>query len=402
MDDEIELISDGDGLAVIGNPTAVERFLDSVGLLSLSKELGLDRLGSVLGAGAGVIQAASEIAANSGRYVKLTKESAQLVNEFGLMKTKTRGVSHAMLGKPGSISKWLQIENGPGSLVTNPALLSGAAGIMAQFARQHEMNEITELLTTIDEKLDDVRRAQRDAVLAKMDGVASAIKEAMTIREHVGRVSEVAWSKVQATSVTIADTQAYALRQLDALAEKMESKTKVGDLAKTAKKIEREVGVWLAVLARCFQLQDEIAVLELDRVLDASPADLNGHRLALSVARQDRRELILRKTKYLMDRMDAAAGTANSNVLLHATTSRAVVDSINHVGIAVDDFHGPLGIESGRDSLKATRWWDAARDPRQLKNAGAEAGRIALVGAFGVGLTAASVVVAKKATKSGE
>ncbi|WP_074311016.1 hypothetical protein [Micromonospora cremea] len=250
MDDEIELISDGDGLAVIGNPTAVERFLDSVGLLSLSKDLGLDRLGSVLGAGAGVAQAASKIAANSGRYVKLTKESAQLVNEFGLMKTKTRGVSHAMLGKPGSISRWLQIENGPGSFVTNPALLSGAAGIMAQFARQHEMNEITQLLTTIDEKLDDVRRAQRDAVLAKMDGAASAIKEAMTIREHVGRVSEVAWSKVQATSVTIADTQAYALRQLDALAEKMESKTKVGDLAKTAKETEREVGVWLAVLAR--------------------------------------------------------------------------------------------------------------------------------------------------------
>lgn len=399
MDDEIELITDGDGLAVIGNRTAVERFLDSVGLLSLSKDLGLERLGSLLGAGAGVAQAASEIAANSSRYVKLTRESAQLVNELGLMKTKTQGVSHAMLGRPGSISRWLQIESGAGSFATNPALLSGAAGIMAQFARQHEMNEITQLLTTIDEKLDDVRRAQRDAVLAKMDGAASAIKEATTIREHVGRVSEVAWSKVQATSVTIADTQAYALRQLDALAEKMESKAKVGYLAKAAKETERGVGVWLAVLARCFHLQDELAVLELDRVLDASPADLDGHRLALSVARQGRRKLILLKTKYLMNRMDDAAGIATSNVLLHATTSRAVVDSINHVGIAVDDFHGPLGIEFGRESLDAPRWWDAARDPRQLKNAGAEAGRIALVGSVGVGLTAASVVVAKIAAK---
>lgn len=397
MDDEIELISDGDGLAVIGNPTAVERFLDSFGLLSLSKDLGLDRPGSVLSSGAGVAQTASEIAINSGRYVRLTKESARLVDEFGLMTTGTPGVSHAMVGKPGSISRWLQIENGPGSFVTNPAFLSGAAGIMAQLARQHEMNEITRLLTTIDGKLDDVRRAQRDAVLAKMDGAASAIKEAMTIREHVGRVSEVAWSKVQATSVTIADTQAYALRQLDALAEKMESKTRVGDLAKTATQTEREVGVWLAVLARCFQLQDEIAVLELGRVLDTSPADLDGHRLALSVARQDRRRLILLKTGHLMDRMDAAAGVATSNVLLHATTSRAVVDSVNHVGIAVDDFHGPLGIESGRQALEATRWLAAARDPRQLKNAGAEAGRIASVGAVGVAaLVAVAKIVAKK------
>lgn len=397
MDDEIELISDGDGLAVIGNPTAVERFLDSFGLLSLSKDLGLDRLGSVLSAGAGVAQTASEIAMSSGRYVRLTEESARLVNEFGLMTTGTPGVSHAMVGKPGSISRWLQIENGPGSFVTNPAFLSGAAGIMAQFARQQEMTEITRLLTTIDGKLDDVRRAQRDAVLAKMDGVASAIKEAMTIREHVGRVSEVAWSKVQATSVTIADTQAYALRQLDALAEKMESKTKVGDLAKTATQTDREVGVWLAVLARCFQLQDEIAVLELGRVLDTSPADLDGHRLALSVARQERRRLILLKTGHLMDRMDAAAGVATSNVLLHATTSRAVVDSVNHVGVAVDDFHGPLGIESGRQALEATPWLAAARDPRQLKNAGAEAGRIASVGAVGVAaLVAVAKIVAKK------
>ena len=42
MDNEIQLISDGDGLAVIGNPTAVERFLVSEGLSS--KDLGLHRL----------------------------------------------------------------------------------------------------------------------------------------------------------------------------------------------------------------------------------------------------------------------------------------------------------------------------------------------------------------------
>ncbi|MBL7498742.1 hypothetical protein I6A84_04455 [Frankia sp. CNm7] len=43
MDDDIQLISDGDGLAVIGSPTVVERFLVSEGLPS--KDLGLPRLG---------------------------------------------------------------------------------------------------------------------------------------------------------------------------------------------------------------------------------------------------------------------------------------------------------------------------------------------------------------------
>jgi hypothetical protein len=63
--------------------------------------------------------------------------------------------------------------------------------------------------------------------------------------------------------VTIAETQAYALRQLDALAEKRERKTKVGDLAKAAKESEPSCGEWLAVLARCLQLQDAVAELEL-------------------------------------------------------------------------------------------------------------------------------------------
>ncbi|MFE7524104.1 hypothetical protein ACFU7Y_00065 [Kitasatospora sp. NPDC057542] len=45
MDNKIRLISDGDGLAAIGNPTDVKRFLTSEGLLPFSKDLGLQRLG---------------------------------------------------------------------------------------------------------------------------------------------------------------------------------------------------------------------------------------------------------------------------------------------------------------------------------------------------------------------
>lgn len=324
----------------------------------------MQRLGTVLNTAAGVTQAGSEIAANSGRWVKLTKESAHLVKKFGLMETETPGVWHAMVGQPGSIKSWLQIAKGPGSLLANPALLAGAAGIMAQVAMQQTMNQITDYLATIDEKVDDVLRAQRDAVLADMIGVGFVIDEAMAIREQVGRVSEVTWSKVQATSVTIARTQAYALRQLDALAEKLERKTRIGNLAEAARETEAGVQQWLAVLARCCQLQDAIVVLELDRVLDASPEELDRHRRALRVARQNRLELIARSTERLTARMDAAAGTANTKVLLHPAASPAVVRSSNQLSAAVDDFHGRLGIEHGRQSLAARRWRDAAEEVR--------------------------------------
>jgi hypothetical protein len=333
----------------------------------------LPRLGAVLSSGAAVAQAGSEIAANSGRWVKLTQESAQLVSKHGLRKSSKTGLSTGVLkGNSGQVKGFVQFV-GPGSLLTNPALLAGAAGIMAQVAMQQAMDEITDYLATIDEKLDDVLRAQEDAVWADMIGAGLNIDEAMTIREHAGRVNEVTWSKVQATSATIARTQAYALRQLDALAEKMERKTKIGDLAEMAKEAESKVQGWLAVLARCFQLQDAIAVLELDRVLDAAPDDLDGHRLGLKASRQKRLDTISRSTERLMARMDAVAGTANTKVLLHPTTSAAVVQSGEHVGSAVDDFHGRLGIESGRQSLAAKRWVDAAAEVRdKVLETGAE------------------------------
>ena len=363
MDNEIQLISDGDGLAVIGNPVAVERFLVSEGLTS-SKDLGLPRLGSVLSTGAGAAQAGSEIAASSGRWVKLTGKSAQDLKKYALMKGSEPGVSRAVLTENGKIKGLLELEKMPGSLLGNPAILAGAAGIMAQLAMQQAMDEITDYLATIDEKVDDVLRAQKDAVLADMIGVDLVIEEAMTVREHVGRVSEVTWSKVQATSMTIARTQAYALRQLDALAEKVEHKAKIGDLAKASGEAESKVQEWLAVLARCFQLQDAIAVLELDRVMDESLEELDRHRIALRAARQNRLELISRCTGRVIARMDTAAGTANAKVLLHPAASQAVVRSSNHVGTAVAEFHRRLGIEAGRQSLEARRWVDAAAEAK--------------------------------------
>jgi hypothetical protein len=363
MDDEVQLISDGDGLAVIGDPAVVERFLVAEGLSS--RDLGLPRLGAALRTGAAVAQAGSEISASSGRWVKLTKESAQRVSKYGLRKSSKTGLSTGVLKRSnGQVEGFVEFASGPGSLLTNPALLAGAAGIMAQLAMQQAMDEITDYLAVIDEKLDDVLRAQEDAVWADMIGAGLDIDEAMTIRGHAGRVSEVTWSKVQATSATIARTQAYALRQLDALVEKMERKAKLGDLAEMAKEAESRVQGWLVVLASCFQLQDAIAVLELDRVLDAAPDDLDGHRLGLKASRRKRLDAISQSTGRLMARMEAVAGTANTKVLLHPATAPAVVQSTGHVTSAVADFHGRLGIESGRQPLEGKRWVDAASEVR--------------------------------------
>ena len=371
MDDEIALVKDGDGLAVVGNgPTVAERFLAAEGLTS--RDLELHRLGPFLTTGTAgtALQAASGISANWGRWVKLTEDSADVAKELPLVKDPKSGNFYAIAKAPnGQFAKNLQIVARPGSLVTNltnPAMLANVGVLMSQQAMQQAMDEIKDYLATIDEKVDDVLRAQKDAVLADMIGVDLVIEEAMTIRDHVDRVDEVTWTKVQATALTIARTQGYALLQLDGLAKKVEDRAKLSDLAKTAKEAESTFVEWLAVLAQCFRLLDGLAVLELDRVLGSSPDDLNQHRLGLKAARQNRLDLISQCTGQLMARMQAAGaiGLANTNILRHPQTSRAVVESSNRVVAAVADFHDLLGIERDRQDVGPKRWLDALVEVR--------------------------------------
>lgn len=348
MSNGIQLITDGEGLAVIGAAPDVERFLLDEGLDRMEpKVLDLRRLGSLLGGGSVAVHVGSELAANS-------------------------------------VQRWLQIAKAPGALLTGPLALSALATMMQQQAMQQQMDQIVEYLQEINEKVEDILRAQKDAVLADMIGVDLIIEEAFTVREQVGRVSEVTWSKVQATSMATARTQGYALRQLDAIAEKLQKKTTtdIGDLAKETKAAEPRVREWLTVLARTFQLQDAASVLELDRVLDDSPADLDRHRLGLAAARRNRLDLVARSTARILEQMTRTVGMANSKVLFNPFDSLAAASSSVLVASGVVDFRRMLGIETEHESAVLKRWRQAAGEAVQ-KAAAARSESAAAVKRFG-------------------
>lgn len=392
---DIELVSDDDGLVVVGEEAAVKRFLEHAGLTPNAKEFALGKLSTLLKSGAELAKTASGIAEQSAFYLKLTPESAKRLQDAGgLMKTKTTGVSHAMLGDPGKVNRWLQVEDGRASVLTNPAVLSGVGGLMSQIAQQAEAQELKAVLVKIDEKLDQVQRTQRDLVLAKMHRAAAAIEEAMTLHQHGGD-PETLWDKVSGESATILEVQNAALLQLGALADRVNNKRKTGELAKITNQVERDVAIQLSILARCFELQDEFRIVELDYVLATAPEKLEGHRLGIDEARQKRRADVLDKTRRLMELMDAAGGIANANILLHARAARSVIDSLNETAVTVHAFHTPLGIASSRETLSATRWRDALQDPQQLKNAGLEAGQKAAV----VGGSLAALALASAGSK---
>jgi hypothetical protein len=379
MSSELELIDDGNGFAVIGAASDVERFFLSSGLDKLpSKTLDLHRVRAAANLSGGVAEAGETVATNAGRWVKLTEESAQAMRDLQLMKGATEGVSRAIaVNDKGHSQHILQIVTTSGTMLTNPAVLAGVGAVMSQYAMQQQMDEIVEYLELINEKVTDILRRQKDAVLADMIGVDLTIEDALIVRDEVGHVSQITWSKVQATSQTLARTQAYALRELDAIAGKLQKKADVGKIAKATQEAEPRVREWLAVLARTFQLQEGVSVLELDRVLDASPEELDSHHAGLLKARQNRLERFERSTAALLAQMDATVRKANAKVLTNPFDSPAAAESSNQIAAEVRGLRERLGIESDVESARAKRWGQAAGEVLEMVRVGTAEGAVA-------------------------
>ncbi len=341
---EIELVTDGDGLAVVGEPTAVERYLRDKGLWVDSRELDLGRLSAIASRGSDIMQTASGIAAASGRWVKLTQESARKVAAQGLMQAKEKDGHHLMVGKPGTTTfSWLQADTGPGTMWTNPAVLSGLAGLMSQASSQQSMAEITNYLASIDEKVDDVLRKVDDTMVAQMLGMSEALERAMTLRDAGGSIDKTTWSTVDQAPATIGATQSYALDQIKAVTERLEN-TRLRDVAKAAQQADPDVRRWLAVLARCFQLQEAVDVLEIELRMADSPSSVDGYRKGMLEYRERSRARIAEHTEALLARMEEAVTRANEGRLWHRTPSTIIVESSNGVAGDMHRFHELLEI----------------------------------------------------------
>lgn len=391
--DEIEIISDGQGMALIGDGKAIERFLLANELSS--REIDMSRFWAITGNSAAVTSGVINTASQVGRWVQVTENSAAIMKGANLMKGSSSGVSRAIVtGAKSKTSHIIEIVN-PGkglSLLTNPAMLAGAAGMLTQIALQQSMEEIAKYLKVIDAKVDDVLQAQKDSVAADMLGAGYVIEEAFSLLEKVGKVSEVTWSKVQGTVLTLARTQAYALLQLDGIGTKIKNENAIASLLKTSQAVVSEVDNWLAVIARCSQLQDGVSVLELDRLLSDSPDDLEDHRSALTTARQKRLQLVAESVAKLQQALDAAAVLANKKTLFNPFESPKLILTLNRISESLGTFQEALELARQSDAFLTRLWSEAALD---LRNDVVETSK--KVGAATVEGTKKTVEVSKKA-----
>lgn len=116
---EITVVKDEHGLLFLGDSKKIKTWSDDRGLASC------EFVTKALKTGGSAVQTAAKVSSESGRWVKLTKDSAKLLEKHG----KASGIQPGVVQKSnGQIIKWPRFEN-PSQLFS-PAMAMGVAGMM--------------------------------------------------------------------------------------------------------------------------------------------------------------------------------------------------------------------------------------------------------------------------------
>ncbi|MFT8640262.1 hypothetical protein [Bifidobacterium sp.] len=347
----IQIIADDEGMLVLGNEADVDSWLASQHLGNQSRKLKKDFLEK----GSAGLQALGELAEQNGRWVKLTKESAKQVAQYGDTGT-------GVVRQSGKIKSILKFENlSHASSLLSPQMLTGAAGIMSQMALQQSIDEINDYLEIIDMKLDDLLQDQKDQSIANLAGVAHMIDETMSIRDKVGSITATTWSKVAGCSQDLARAQAYSLLKIQNLAQKL-SETHDATRAQTlAEQLRHDFNEWASILANAIQLQDKMYVIELDRVTEERPETVMQHRTGINEARHERLLGIEKKLNQLNTSMQQAAQVIRAQKVMHPFAVTQTLEALEATNGLLAQFATSVGIAAERSSIEmAPRWKDAA------------------------------------------
>ncbi|MHA2788601.1 hypothetical protein ACXZ66_05575 [Corynebacterium sp. S7] len=308
--------------------------------------------------------AASSLQEQSGRWLKLDKKSFDVVK-----KMKGRNVSSGVVrkgdvgvaGNAGDIVKHLGFEK---ATLLTPAAPAAAAALIAQEAIEAALDEITEYLETIDEKIDHLIEQRKVDSLTSFHSIRAALIEAQRLYENTGTVSDTTWSKIAVVGIGLQKVQEDALAQLglvrDGIAKKTRNTTKLGSAYESA---VEQIQFWLQLLAQGIALQDNYFVLELARVADYENEHLEGHVQGI---RQARRERIHEQGDILSQIQSAISESAQltrAEKLQHPRAAQRINDSANRILESFDQFAEYVEVElTSRESLKLEPWAVTARE----------------------------------------
>lgn len=348
---DIRVFTDDQGMLVLGDGASIDAWLSAAGLRAQARDVKKQ----ALLAGSKGFQVLGNSAAQSGRWVKLTEESAAKMAQYG-------GTGTGVLRGGGKIRHILKFEDlSKASSLANPQMLTVVASVMTQMALEQAIQEITDYLAVIDSKIDDLLQDQKDQSIANLVGVAHMIDETMTIRDNVGMVTETTWSKVAGCAQDLVRAQGYALLKIEGLAKKLTETGDAVDAERLSVQLSNDLDEWTSILGNAVQLQDKLYVLELDRVMAERPETLESHRRGVIVARRMRLHDIETKLLQLNDSVQRSAQTVRGQKVLHPFSVSHTLQVLNDVNERMVHFAISIGIEAEHAKIEmAPKWTEAA------------------------------------------
>lgn len=345
---DITVLGDDKGLLILGDENKIQALLDERGLTSRQVT------SKALAAAGTAMQTASNISLESGRWVKLTEESADLLKKYAKPDSLQKGVAQKSNGE---IVKWLEFQS-PSDLL-NPAAASGVAGIMTQIALEQAVKEITDYLETMDSKIDDLLQDQKDRTIADLIGAVLEVDEAMAIRDSTGKLDATAWSKVAPCATTTNTALGYALTKLENVADKLNAAASFDQLEDAVFTARQDVPAWLSIIARSVQTRDKISVVELESVFAEDPESIEGRRVGIIEARKHRLENVQKATDALQASLETSAAQIRDEKLLHPFKVDKSIGSLAQLMKDVSEFSASLELEASEHEIEQAKRWRA-------------------------------------------
>jgi len=358
MGDQIDIISDGNGIAIFGSPDVVEEFLESFDLPAT--QIPESRLLGYVSRIASIASLVPQIAQGSSKWIQITEESAKKIKDFGLVPTKSDGISHAMIGKAGKIESWIQVIDKP-SILMNPSVLAGIGTILAQQSIEKSLDEIKQYLEKIEEKLDTISRAQANSQLARLDGVKDSLRLAMAMRESTGKISDVTWSRLQTAPTTIFEVENFALRQIRDMVLSIDDQEDVSTIRAEMVKARKSIQIWMKVIADCAMLHDEFSLIEIEYVRDESPHEVESHRQGLKLEHERRMKSRFEVLQSIFGHVIIVGESADNQVMMNPFDSPRAIQSCREVTNEVTELCSALQLEALNGAIESRSWAEAVR-----------------------------------------
>lgn len=347
--EEISVLQDEQGIAFFGDSSAISKWLDERGISSRDIKLRTARGARLAGQ---AIRSAADISAQSGRWVKLTRESASLVAKYG----SNSAVQSGVVRSGGKIFKHLKFE-GAGSLA-NPALATSVAGMMTQMALEQSIQEITDYLEEIDAKIDLILQDQKDQAISKLLGIKYLVNEAHLIYERLGSIPDTTWSKLAGCPQDLAQTQSYALLKIDGLAKRLEESRTATEIQKATQDVRDEIQQWLEISAEIIRLQDELSVLELNRCLTDDSETVQQLKSAILEAKNVRQREIEAKNNRLAQQIEKTASWVREKKLLHPFAVDDSLQNLDKTMKQLQQFAKLIDIQTASNEISNAPSWN--------------------------------------------